>query len=220
MKKAEALGVERSRGLFAVRTPKQKFRSRSLLIATGTLPKRLSIPGERALAGKKVFYEVEEVPLQVKGKTVAVVGSGDAAFDFSLSLARRGARCLLLLRGKKPACLPLLWKAVKKNSRVRLLKGARVKGLAGKGGKLELDATLNKRKRLLLVDYLLVAVGRKQGPGFLPLAWEKRLQRNPRALEKQGLCLAGDATPHNFRHAGIAVGDGLRAAMVLGRRLS
>ncbi len=220
VKEAEATRVTRSGGLFTVRAGGKKFRARSLVVAAGTIPKSLAVPGESALAGKKVFYEAEEIPFPLKGKTVAVAGSGDVAFDFSLSLARRGARCLLLLRGKKSSCLPLLLKAVKKNSRVRLLTGARVEGLSVEGGRLAVALAFPARKRLLVVDCLLVAIGRKPCLGFLPEAWRKRLRRNPRALERQGICLAGDAVPGNLRYAGVAVADGLRAAQVLGRFLS
>ena len=50
---------------------------------------------------------------QVEGKRVVIVGSGDAAFDYALNLGRKN-KVIILNRGDKPKCLPLLWERAQK----------------------------------------------------------------------------------------------------------
>jgi thioredoxin reductase len=53
-----------------------------------------------------IYYEVYDL-LPVAGKHVAIIGGGDAAFDYALNLGRRN-RVTILNRGNSPKCLPLL----------------------------------------------------------------------------------------------------------------
>ena len=41
------------------------------------------------------------------------MGSGDAAFDYALNLSKKN-RVIILNRGDKPKCLPLLWERAQK----------------------------------------------------------------------------------------------------------
>ncbi|HIH16099.1 MAG TPA: NAD(P)/FAD-dependent oxidoreductase [Candidatus Diapherotrites archaeon] len=224
VRKAVVTGVTREKNGFVVRAGRKRFRSRALVLATGTAPRPLGVPGEKALAGKKLFYSVEEMPAlkrgQARGWTLAVIGSGDIAFDYALNLADQGIRVRLLLRGSKPKCIPRLRAAVGKHPRIAVYPHAVVRGLSSQGHKALLEVAVNGRRQSMSVDRVLAAVGRQPCLDFLPRAWQKRLRREGRALEGVGLCLAGDADANNFRHAGIAMGEGLRAAMFLGGFLS
>jgi thioredoxin reductase len=59
-------------------------------------------------------------------------------------------------------------------------------------------------------DYLLIAIGRKPNLGFL----SDEIRNNLTDLESRGLIhLIGDVKNGNYRQTGIAVGDGIRAAL-------
>jgi len=149
---------------------------------------------------------------------VGIIGSGDIAFDYALSVAEKRANVQLLLRGTKSRCLPLLRKAARKAG-IRVELDAVVRGVSFTNGKVPLEGRRKGKGKIWEADYVLVAAGRKPDWALIPGGWRKRLRKNPHAMENAGFFLTGDMNPENDRHIGIAVGDGLRAAMAIGRRM-
>src|SRR3989344_1955097 len=73
-------------GDFEVQTNAGKYRSKTVIIATGRIPKMLNIPGEKEFLGKGVATCATcDAPL-FRGKDVAVVGGGNSAMDAAASL--------------------------------------------------------------------------------------------------------------------------------------
>jgi thioredoxin reductase (NADPH) len=70
-----------------VSTNKKKYRSKVVVIATGTKPRQLGIPNESKFSkeGKGVYYFPSH-PEEFLGKKVLVVGGGDTAIDATLEL--------------------------------------------------------------------------------------------------------------------------------------
>jgi len=70
-----------------VTTDKKSYRSKVVVIATGTKPRRLGIPNESKFSkgGKGVYYFTSH-PEEFLGKRVLVVGGGDTAIDATLEL--------------------------------------------------------------------------------------------------------------------------------------
>ena len=84
---------------FVVRTSKQQYRARSILLAIGRrgTPRKLDVKGEEQ---PKVVYRLVD-PEQYRGKHVLVVGGGDAALEAALACAGEGgARVTLSYRGE------------------------------------------------------------------------------------------------------------------------
>ena len=71
---------------YYVRTKEKSFEARSIIIATGALPKRVGIPGEDRLTGKGVSYcGTCDGPL-FREKDIVVVGAGDRAIEEAIFL--------------------------------------------------------------------------------------------------------------------------------------
>jgi len=70
-----------------VTTDKKSYRSKVVVIATGTRPRRLGIQNESKFSkeGKGVYYFTSH-PEEFVGKRVLVVGGGDTAIDATLEL--------------------------------------------------------------------------------------------------------------------------------------
>ena len=77
--------IDRDGDAFTVTTTKQKYRTRSVLLALGRrgTPRQLGVPGEEL---SKVVYRLIE-PEQYAGKHVLVVGGGDSALEAALAVA-------------------------------------------------------------------------------------------------------------------------------------
>ncbi len=56
----------------------EEVRSKAVIIATGSTPNRLNVPGEIELEGRLVFHELRDLPENF-GLNACIIGGGDAA---------------------------------------------------------------------------------------------------------------------------------------------
>lgn len=97
----EIVKAEKKGDKFIVKTKKQEFESKALILALGTEHNKLKIPGEQKFIGKGVsFCSTCDAPLY-KNKTVAVIGGSDSALATTLILSKHASKVLLLYRGKE-----------------------------------------------------------------------------------------------------------------------
>jgi len=96
---AESLAVDGRTRL--VRTTAETLRAGAVIIAAGSTPRGLGIPGEEKLLGKGVSHCAScDAPL-FKGREVCVVGGGDTALDEAIVLATQAARVTIFHRGPR-----------------------------------------------------------------------------------------------------------------------
>jgi thioredoxin reductase (NADPH) len=107
--------------------------ARAVLIATGVRRRRLGVPGERELEGRGVSFSATRDHARLAGRTVAVVGGGDAAFENALMLAAAGGFVDLLVRGE-PRARSEFRERVAADRRIRVHRDARVTAIVGEGG--------------------------------------------------------------------------------------
>ncbi|MEO0190644.1 MAG: NAD(P)/FAD-dependent oxidoreductase [candidate division WOR-3 bacterium] len=187
---------------FVIKTNNRLYQSKILVIASGTMPKKfdITLPPD---SESKIFYEI--VHLKTTGNaTIAIIGAGDAAFDYALSLCQRN-KVYLLNRTRIHKCLPLLFQKAMKNKNIKYVKEFELVTIQLKNKKLVLHS---KNKELISVDYLVVAIGREPNLDFL----DKKLEIE--ILEKnKKLYMIGDVKNGLFRQTAIAVGEGIKTAM-------
>ena len=94
----KALDIRKKGKVFAVKTDKAVHETRTLIIATGAMHRKTSVPGEEKFSGKGVSYCAScDGPL-FKGKDVLVVGGGDSAVSYAILLDQIGSRTTLIHR--------------------------------------------------------------------------------------------------------------------------
>lgn len=174
----------------------KNFSCRFLVLATGTQPRRL--PGCE-IAGK-TFYE-SRLLHRIKNRSIIVIGSGEAALDSALSLARHNRVTLVSKKRTSVFVAAKLMERVVVNNNIAIVHG----GIR--------DAALNGSQVQVFVagkpysgDYLLVSIGRTI---------------NTPVLEK-GICtkrlfFCGAARTGRLGQTVMAVGDGISAAMEINR---
>lgn len=177
--------------------------ARAAIVAAGTEARRLVVPGEDALAGTRLFYEVKHL-LPSPPAEVLVVGGGEASLDYALSLAGAGARVTICLRSATPAARGRLVEQARRAPGIAFAALTQLVRLepapAGVRAWLRTAAEVKERD----FGAVVVAVGRSSAAAAL-LA---------RVEPGRGLYLAGDARRGALGQAGMAVGDGLEAAML------
>jgi thioredoxin reductase (NADPH) len=187
----------------------QTLHSNIAVIASGTKPRPFDdfdIPGE---IRHQVYYEIYPL-LDVKNKQIAIIGAGDAAFDYGLNLARRND-IIILNRGRKISCLPLLRDRAGQNPRIQYFQETSITRVsAASAGRITLGCNSPLESKEFTVDYLVGAIGREPNLEFVSGQFaEKAIQ-----LENSGkLYYAGDVVNGLYRQTAIAVGDGILTAM-------
>jgi len=117
----EVTYIEQDDGTFRVRTDSDDYIGRAVIIATGSVPKKLNIPGEREFAGKGVSYCATcDGPL-FKGKNVAVIGGGNAAVEEGLYLTRFASKVTLIHRRYQLRAAKILQERLKKDEKIELM---------------------------------------------------------------------------------------------------
>ncbi len=221
----EVFEIEYENGAFNIETTRRPFRSRIAMIASGTVPRK---PAGIRIAGgicDRIIHEVYPL-LHAKNRRIAIVGAGDAAFDYALNLSRNN-HVVILNRGHRTGCLPLLRErcAERKNVVYRedivveeITAAAGSEGSYGTGEGLALRCCgKGGVVETLSVDHIIFAIGREPCLNFLG----KELEKNLDMLVDSGkIYMTGDVTNGIYRQASISVGDGVRAAMKIARELS
>ena len=202
---------------FHIETDQGCLVSSTIIISTGTIPRKLEIPGSASIEGIRLFYEPRSIPLKEKGvkKRILVIGGGDIAFDYTLTLLNLGHKVTIISRSK-PMCLPLLYERVIKN-------GATIHTICVPEEIVEhrenilLRCRWNEHIEELAFNFIVVACGRTPNTSFLSPTLKKcfdtALDFPKRSLP--GLYFAGDVVRGTYRQVGIAVGDGIHAAMMV-----
>ena len=210
--KAEVTRLDWNGRHFRVETDLGLYRARCVIAASGTQPRQFTdfaLPLRRA---DRVIYEVAPI-LGVKESAIAIVGAGDAAFDYALNLAQRKNQVVILNRGKSLKCLPLLWERCQLQSQIRYFHHTKIQKIqALENHQLALECKSPAGISNFSVDYLIGAIGRIPAMDFV----SDNLQASIETLEAQGwLHFIGDVRNGIFRQTTIAVGDGVRTAMQL-----
>lgn len=203
-------------GLFSIQTAEQRYQARRVVIASGTRPVPLSgvsIPPE---LGDRFSYEVYPL-LQAEGWHIAILGAGDAAFDYALNLKQRNT-VTILNRGDRVSCLPLLWERAAAEARIEYRPNTSLRRVfATPDGRFGLECATRHGLVQIFADALLAAIGREARLDFISPALRPQLAD----LESQGLLYyAGDVKNGLYRQTAIAVGDGIIAAMKIYQSLS
>jgi len=196
-------------GRFQVETQRRTFFSRLVVVASGTKPKEFTdfeIPEE---IRDKIFYEISPIR-EVKQKRIAIIGAGDAAFDYALGLASAN-QVVILNRDQTVSCLSLLQERTKLSPHITYCSNARVTKLRKNSrDKLCLEGATPKGVSKLYAHYIVFAIGREPQLDFLsPRLKEQAAQ----LVEKGALYLIGDVKNGCFRQTAIATGEGVRTAM-------
>lgn len=211
----EVKEVSLEAGRLRVKTSERQFYSRIVVVGSGTKPRTLADPEIPASARGRVHSEV--FPLRdVEGKSIAIVGGGDAAFDYALQLGRKN-EVVILNREATEMCLPLLKQRAEASLRIRYRPSTRLTRIACEDGEgLRLECAGPEGITEARADDLLVAIGREPQLDFL----SAQVQREERELTRRGaLHFIGDVRNGIFRQTAIAVGDGIRTAMLISQRL-
>lgn len=211
---AESLGMEIAKGevsavahdghCFSIVTSEKTYESHTLIFASGTERRRLGLPNEKELTGKGVHFCVTCDGPVYAGKTIAIVGGGDASVKGANLAAEYAKKIYLISRAKELAAEPINLERFKTlGDQVEIITENEVKEIVGENMlKKIVLAHPHKDSQELLVDGLFVEVGAVQNTS---LAQSLGVELDERGYVKvdiamktniDGVFAAGDITNH------------------------
>ncbi len=218
----EVVNVEKEEGVFLVKTSaKKKFRSYTLIVASGADPRPLEVPGEKEFIGKGLSYCPHcDGPL-FRGKEVAVIGGGNSAFEAALFLANYVEKIYILERGSEIGADEENQELVEKTGKAEIITSAKLEKISG-GKFLESITYQNleqKEKKELEVSAVFVEIGYQPATAFvkgLVLFTERDeiiVEYETCETKTKGLFAVGDCNAGRFKQIVTAAGEGAKAAL-------
>lgn len=157
----EATGVVRQEHCFEIAARKTTYRTHGIILATGAERRRLGLPNEKELTGRGVHYCVTCDGPVYGGKTIAMVGGGDASVKGAILATEYVEKIYLIVRGKEVNAEPINMEKMKTlGTKMEVLFETKVEEIIGtqKLDKIRLSRPYNGSDELV-IDGLFVEVG-------------------------------------------------------------
>lgn len=158
---AKVLGLTLDGIWKVVETTKGVYRAPSIIICSGTKPKKLGVPGEREFLGKGISYCAVCDGAFFRGKKVAVVGGGDAAVEEALYLTRFAEEVYIIHRRDELRAEKIIQEKAFSNPRIKFLWSHIVKAIDGdnKVERLILEDLKTKEEKVFPIDGVFIYIG-------------------------------------------------------------
>lgn len=171
--------------------------SKTIIICSGLLPNTLNIPGEEECLNKISFCATCDAPFYTN-KNVAIIGGGNTAMDFAISLSKYCKQLYIIHRRDKFRAEAAMINKVKSLNNIKFLMETSVKSLKKINDKIELNLSDSST---LEVNGIFYALG-----------FSKNELNISNINDKSGIFFAGDYS--NKHHQVItACGSGCDAAL-------
>ncbi len=195
------------------------FQAKAVILATGSKPRMLNVPGEKEFLGRGVAYcAICDGPL-FAGMDVIVAGGGNSAVEAAIDLAKIANHVHLVHRSQFRAD-QILIEQLKKKENVTIHLETQIQSVEGEGLVSHVNALDKASGEVvkILANGLFVEIG------YLPNsdAFADLVKRNGRnevevnarcETSQTGIFAAGDVTDMPYKQIVISAGEGAKAAL-------
>ena len=200
-----------------VKTQKSSYKTKTVIIATGSQNRKLGLEKEDKFIGKGISYCATCDGAFYKDKVVAVVGGGNTALEDTLYLTDVAKEVYLIHRRDSFRGEEALIESLKKKTNIKFIYNSNVTKLLGNDKLESIEVTDDKGKKEISVDGLFIAVGRiPLNENFKELI---NLDKFGYVISSEnlhtnvpGIFVAGDNRVKEVRQLVTAVSDGAIAA--------
>ena len=182
----EVVQVELSGNVKKVVCEEETYEARCVILASGAHHRMLEVPGEEELRGAGVSYCATCDGAFFRGRTVAVVGGGDAALEDAIFLARMCEKVYIVHRRDKLRGAKRLQERLQALENIEFVWNSETVAIEGKAQveALRLRQTKTGEEKRLDVDGVFIAVG---------IAPESELYAGQLELDEQGYIRADES---------------------------
>jgi len=216
----DATSVNFEKNPFEVSVSEKIYRGRSVIIATGAVPKLLSVPGEEKLMGRGVSTCAPcDAPL-FKNKVGLVVGGGDSAMEEALYLSKFAEKVTVVHRRDKLKASKIMQQRAFANKKISFIWDSIVEEILGdqKVTGVKINNLKTEKEEKISCDAVFIAIGHLPNTEILKghIELDKKgyvVVKNHTQTNVLGVFVAGDVHDHVYRQVATAVGFGCMAAM-------
>ena len=220
--------VEKCDDGFDIHTDTNIYKTKSIIVATGSTPKRLYVPGYDKLwhrgistcavcdGGLKIFRNVP----------IAVVGGGDSACEEALHLAHTASRVYLIHRRDALRASKIMIDRVFKNEKIQPIWNSEIVEINGETHieLIKIKNIINDTIIELPIKGLFVAIGHKPNSEFISdiVSTDTNgyiLTNEKKETSQKGIWAVGDVQDPHYRQAITAAASGCVAALEVERWL-
>lgn len=198
-KLSEVKSVELALEPKVIRTAKETFEAKAVVLAMGAFPRELGLPNERELRGRGVSYCATCDGMFYKGKKVVIVGGGNTAVADAIFLAKICEKVYVVHRRDELRASKTYMEALEKAENIEFVWSAEVVEI--EAGELVTGVKVKSRKddkvTEIPCDGVFVAVGNVPNTELL---------KGQVDLDEAGYVLADETTQTNLPGV-FAVGD-------------
>lgn len=204
-------------------TAEEEYAARALIVATGSSPINMDVPGEREYRDRGIYYcaHCDAPVFQAMKKTRAsVIGGGNSALHTALYVSRYADEVTVVYRGAQLRAEQSVQEAVKHNPKIRIQLNQEVAAVEGDERQvraLRLQNRESGEKAVVETDGVFVGIGMKPNSEFLDGLLEMNAEGFIRVNARMetsvpGVFAAGDVIDKSLRQIVTAAGDGAIAA--------
>jgi len=201
-----------------------KINALSVIIATGSSPRILKIPGETEYWGKGVTTcAICDAPFY-KGKPVVVIGGGDSAIEEALQLAPHASQITMLVRKESFRASQSMRDRLKTVNNITVLYNKELTKVIGDSHVNAVEILDNKTKQVttMPISGVFLAIGHEPNTKLFKdqLDFDKsgyiKVSGRSQKTSVPGVFAAGDVEDYVYMQAGVASGAGIKAALDAG----
>jgi NADH-dependent peroxiredoxin subunit F len=201
------------------------YYGKTVIIASGKLPRHLGVPGEKELFGKGIaICATCDGPLY-RGKNVAVVGGGNSAMDAICALAKVAKQVYVVNVTDDYTGEAIVKEKISHTPNVKSFHSSKVLKISGQDRVESITVqTLGEQEEELAVDGVFIEIGYEPSVNFADLV--EKNDHNEIRVDKDlqtsvpGIFAAGDINDAWGEQIIIAAGEGAKAAMAVSNYIS
>ena len=212
------------KGAFLVKTDKDNYQAKTVIVASGKRSRELGVTGEREFRNKGLTYCATcDGPLFAE-RDVAVIGGGNSALDAVLQLTKIANKIYVINITDNLTGDGIMQEKIRADNKVSIFNNSRVKEILGDSFVQAIKIEEDKEEKVLDVQGIFVEIGLIPNSDFAPsLEKNERKeiivnQRNETNIP--GIFAAGDVTNVPEKQIIIAAGEGAKAVLSTFRYLS
>jgi thioredoxin reductase (NADPH) len=214
--------ITKNKKMFNVNISNVLFKSKSIILATGSKVKKLNINGEEDFFGKGVGYCALCEAAFVNGKNVVVVGGGDSAVKEAILVSEYAKKVYIINNENElhpeEQNAKVLNNKIKEN-KIEVINNNEILEIVGKDFVEKIILKKNYKNNLeLKVDSVFVYIGRIAQSNLVKSLGVKLNKQGEVIVDKnqqtniQGFFAAGDVTDIDWKQAIIGVAQGVTAS--------
>jgi len=214
--------IESTDGGFKLKSTKEEYEFKTVIIASGASARWLGVDGEKELQGYGVSACATCDGFFFKEKEVAVVGGGDSAMEEALFLTKFAKKVYVIHRRDQFRASQIMQDRVLNHEKIEVVWNSTVEKINGEGAVSSIfikDAVDGSEKEISL-DGVFVAIGHDPNVGFLDgfieldeKGYIKTGFTTETSTSVPGVFAAGDVADSIYRQAITAAGTGCQAAI-------